>query len=99
VDDLVAKRLEAVTQRLDALERRMGEAASSAQVSALSARLEATRSELIDHGRQVELRLATAVHGVLAAVQDLKTWHQDRDDVRARMQQLEARLADLEQRT
>lgn len=110
MDNLVAKRLDAFSNRLDALEKRMGGTATSSEVAGLGKRLEerlgaveeridSTRGEVIDHVRQVELRLGTAVHGVLAAVQDLKAWHQERDDVRARMQRLEQRLAELEQRT
>jgi chromosome segregation ATPase len=110
VDEVLAKRLERVEQRLNALEQRAATMATAEQVEALGAqlgsrmdnlenRIDKLKGELIDHTRQVELRLATAVHGVLTAVNDLKTWHEERDDLRAKMRELERRLAEIETRT
>lgn len=83
VDELLGKRLDDIARRLEAVEKRVGDAATSTQV-------EQVRSELIDHVRQV---------APLAAVQDLKSWHQERDDMRSRMQRIEARLDEVEQRS
>jgi chromosome segregation ATPase len=88
-DDITLKRLTAFEERLDHFEKRFDEA---------NVRVDALRGEIVDHVRQVEMRLATAIHGVLAAVQDLKSWHQERDDTRARMQRLEERLAEIERK-
>ena len=73
VDELLAKKLDRMEQRLGALEQRTSTMATAGQLEALGVRIDKLRGEIIDHTREVELRLATAVHGVLTAViQDLE---------------------------
>lgn len=92
-DDVTPRRLAGLEERLDRIEARLG--GIEGQVER---KTDALRTDVIDHMRQIELRLSTAITGVPGAIHDLKTWHQERDNTKSRLDAMEAKLVEMERR-